>query len=156
SHAPRLAVGNALDRRVHPQAEAQERHRRSRAQVARAPRDRVVRVRMRHHRERDGLARVQMEPARRAMQALAGVREQPFSHTAPPRSLHPDPCRAVQPSLLLLGMDNAARIEAAAEGHPTVEGALRAGLSVLCTESQWPLARLTWMEGSSPTQVWSV
>ena len=53
-------------------------------------------------------------------------------------------------------MDNAARIEAAAEGHPTVEGALRAGLSVLCTESQWPLARLTWMEGNNPTQVWSV
>jgi len=53
-------------------------------------------------------------------------------------------------------MDNAARIEAAAEAHPTVEGALRAGLSVLCAESEWPLARLTWMEGERPMQVWSV
>src|SRR5882672_3253291 len=53
-------------------------------------------------------------------------------------------------------MDNAARIEAAAEAHPTVEGALHAGLSVLCAESEWPLARLTWMEGETPMQVWSV
>ena len=53
-------------------------------------------------------------------------------------------------------MDNAARIEAAAEAHPTVEGALHAGLSVLCAESEWPLARLTWMEGERPMQVWSV
>ena len=53
-------------------------------------------------------------------------------------------------------MDNAARIEAAAEAHPTVEGALRAGLSVLCAESEWPLARLTWMEGERPMQVWNV
>jgi hypothetical protein len=53
-------------------------------------------------------------------------------------------------------MDNAARIEAAAEAHPTALGALRAGLSALCVESEWPLARLTWMEGESPTQIWSV
>jgi len=53
-------------------------------------------------------------------------------------------------------MDNAARIEAAAEAHHTALGALRAGLSALCVEAEWPLARLTWMEGESPTQVWSV
>jgi len=53
-------------------------------------------------------------------------------------------------------MDNTARIEAAAEPHATVEGALGAGLSVLCAHSQWPLARLTWMEGETPMQVWSV
>ena len=59
-------------------------------------------------------------------------------------------------SLLLLAMDNAACIEAAAEAHPTALGALRAGLCALCTESEWPLARLTWVEGESPTQIWSV
>ena len=53
-------------------------------------------------------------------------------------------------------MNNAARIEAAADGEPTLEGALRAGLSVLCTDSDWPLARLTWMDGRTPMQVWSV
>ena len=53
-------------------------------------------------------------------------------------------------------MDNAARIEAAAEAEPTVSDALRAGLSVLCADSDWALARLTWLDGSTPMQVWSV
>lgn len=53
-------------------------------------------------------------------------------------------------------MDNAARIEAAAEAHPTALGALRACLYVLCAESDWPLARLTWVGGEGPTQIWSV
>ena len=53
-------------------------------------------------------------------------------------------------------MNNAARIEAAADAEATLEGALRAGLSVLCSDSDWPLARLTWMEGALPMQVWSV
>ena len=53
-------------------------------------------------------------------------------------------------------MNNAARIEAAADREATLEGALRAGLSVLCTDSDWPLARLTWMDGVKPMQVWSV
>ncbi|HYZ88041.1 MAG TPA: hypothetical protein VE620_01980 [Myxococcales bacterium] len=53
-------------------------------------------------------------------------------------------------------MDNAARIEAAAQAEPTVADALRAGLSVLCTDSDWPLARLTWLDGLSPMQIWSV
>ena len=53
-------------------------------------------------------------------------------------------------------MDNAARIEAAAEAEPTVADALRAGLSVLCADSDWPLARLTWLDGHKTMQVWSV
>jgi hypothetical protein len=53
-------------------------------------------------------------------------------------------------------MDNAARIEAAAAAEPTVAHALRAGLSVLCTDSDWPLARLTWLDGKTAMQVWSV
>ncbi|HWE23804.1 MAG TPA: GAF domain-containing protein [Myxococcales bacterium] len=53
-------------------------------------------------------------------------------------------------------MDNAARIEAAAQAQPTVADALRAGLSVLCADSDWPLARLTWLEGTTAMQVWSV
>ena len=53
-------------------------------------------------------------------------------------------------------MDNAARIEAAAEAEPTVSEALRAGLSVLCSDSDWPLARLTWTDGKKAMQVWSV
>jgi hypothetical protein len=53
-------------------------------------------------------------------------------------------------------MNNAARIEAAADAETTLEGALRAGLSVLCTDSDWPLARLTWLDGATPMQVWSV
>jgi hypothetical protein len=53
-------------------------------------------------------------------------------------------------------MKNAARIEAAADAEATLEGALRAGLSVLCTDSDWPLARLTWLDGRTPMQVWSV
>jgi hypothetical protein len=53
-------------------------------------------------------------------------------------------------------MNNAARIEAAADAEATLEGALRAGLSVLCADSDWALARLTWMNGTTPMQVWSI
>lgn len=53
-------------------------------------------------------------------------------------------------------MNNAARIESAAEAEPTVADALRAGLSVLCSDSDWPLARLTWLDGKTAMQVWSV
>jgi hypothetical protein len=53
-------------------------------------------------------------------------------------------------------MNNAARIEAAADAEATLEGALRAGLSVLSADSDWALARLTWMNGTTPMQVWSI
>ena len=53
-------------------------------------------------------------------------------------------------------MNNAARIEAAADAEATLEAALRAGLSVLCADSDWALARLTWMNGTAPMQVWSI
>jgi GAF domain-containing protein len=53
-------------------------------------------------------------------------------------------------------MDNAARIEDAAAAEPTVETALRAGLDVICAESDWPLARLTWTDGERNVSLWTV
>jgi hypothetical protein len=53
-------------------------------------------------------------------------------------------------------MHDVSRIEKAAEAESTVEGALRAGLDLLCTESGWPLARLTWLDGENPLLLWNV
>jgi len=53
-------------------------------------------------------------------------------------------------------MENVSRFQAAAEAERTLRAALQTGLAVLCDESDWPLARLTWLEGNEPLQLWTV
>jgi hypothetical protein len=53
-------------------------------------------------------------------------------------------------------MHDVSRIALVAEAENTAEGALRAGLFQLCTDSGWPLARLTWLGGEDPLLLWNV